>query len=67
VVAPWDVIEAHRPSVAFVLSGGLRPDNVAEAVQRLRPDGVDVSSGIEREPGVKDAEAMRAFVDAARG
>lgn len=66
IVAPWDVIEAHRPTVPFVLSGGLHPANVAEAVRRLRPAGVDVSSGIERELGIKDAEAMRAFVQAAR-
>jgi phosphoribosylanthranilate isomerase len=66
VVAPWDVIEANRPTVPFVLSGGLSPDNVAEAVRRLGPAGVDVSSGIEREPGVKNAEAMLAFVTAAR-
>jgi phosphoribosylanthranilate isomerase len=66
VVAPWDVIEAGRPSVPFVLSGGLRPDNVAEAVARLRPDGVDVSSGVESEPGIKDAVKMKAFVEAAR-
>lgn len=67
VVAPWDVIEAHRPDVPFVVSGGLRPDNVVEAVRRLRPAGVDVSSGVESEPGIKDADTMRAFVDAARG
>jgi phosphoribosylanthranilate isomerase len=66
VVAPWELIAAHRPHVPFVLSGGLRPDNVAEAVRRLRPAGVDVSSGVETEPGVKDAAAMRAFVRAAR-
>lgn len=66
VVAPWDVIEAHRPPVPFVVSGGLRPENVAEAVRRLRPAGVDVSSGVEREPGLKDTQAMRAFVHAAR-
>jgi len=66
VVAPWDLIATHRPAKAFVLSGGLRPDNVADAVRRLRPDGVDVSSGIEREPGIKDTEAMGAFVRAAR-
>lgn len=66
-VAPWDVIEAHRPTVPFVLSGGLRPANVAEAIKRVRPTGVDVSSGIETSPGVKDHDAMRAFVTAARG
>ena len=66
VVAPWDVLEANRPDVPFVLSGGLRPDNVTEAARRLRPTGVDVSSGVEAAPGIKDAEAMRAFVEAAR-
>jgi phosphoribosylanthranilate isomerase len=66
VVAPWDVIEASRPVVPFVLSGGLRPDNVADAVQRLHPVGVDVSSGVERGAGIKDPTAMRTFVDAAR-
>jgi phosphoribosylanthranilate isomerase len=67
VVAPWDLIETHRPDVPFVLSGGLRPSNVAEAVRRLGPVGVDVSSGVEEAPGVKDAELMRTFVEAARG
>jgi phosphoribosylanthranilate isomerase len=67
VMAPWDLIEAHRPDVPFVLSGGLRPENVADGIRRLRPAGVDVSSGVEREPGIKDAQAMRAFVEAARG
>ena len=66
-LAPWDLIEAHRPDVPFVLSGGLRVENVADGVQRLRPAGVDVSSGVESAPGVKDADAMRAFVHAARG
>lgn len=66
VQAPWELIEAHRPKVAFVLSGGLRPDNVTEAVERLHPDGVDVSSGVESEPGIKDPELVRAFVKAAR-
>ncbi len=67
MVAPWDVLESNRPDVPFVLSGGLKPSNVAEAMRRLRPIGVDVSSGVEREPGIKDAEAMRAFVESARG
>ena len=63
---PWDLIEQHRPDVPFVLSGGLKPDNVADGVRRLRPAGVDVSSGVESGPGIKDADAMRAFVAAAR-
>lgn len=66
VGAPWDVIEANRPGVPFVVSGGLRPDNVTEAVRRLHPVGVDVSSGVEAEPGVKDPDKLRAFVEAAR-
>jgi phosphoribosylanthranilate isomerase len=66
VVAPWDVIEAHRPSVPFVLSGGLRPDNVHDGVKRLRPAGVDVSSGVESAPGIKDPTKLEQFVRAAR-
>lgn len=64
--APWELIEAHRPAVPFVLSGGLRPDNVADAVRRLRPAGVDVSSGVETAPGRKDPDKLRAFVEASR-
>ncbi|HUG63229.1 MAG TPA: phosphoribosylanthranilate isomerase [Methylomirabilota bacterium] len=50
----------------FLLSGGLGPTNVGEAVAHVRPAGVDVSSGVERAPGVKDDGLIRAFVAAAR-
>ena len=58
---------AGRPErQQVVLAGGLRPTNVAAAIAAVRPAVVDVSSGIERAPGMKDHESMRAFVRAAR-
>ncbi|TMG31196.1 MAG: phosphoribosylanthranilate isomerase, partial [Chloroflexi bacterium] len=50
-----------------LVSGGLNPGNVADAVARLRPWGVDVCSGVEAEPGRKDHDRLRAFVEAVRG
>jgi phosphoribosylanthranilate isomerase len=55
-----------RGSTRIVLAGGLRPANVSEALAALRPDVVDVSSGVEVAPGIKDPGLMRAFAEAAR-
>lgn len=60
----WRVAADLARQRRVILSGGLRPDNVAAAVRAVRPYAVDVASGVEREPGVKDHARMRAFMDA---
>lgn len=50
----------------LILSGGMTPDNVADALEAVRPYGVDVSSGVERAPGIKDHAKMRLFINAVR-
>lgn len=64
--APWRVLADFRPGVPLILAGGLTPDNVAEAVRIVRPYAVDVASGVEASPGVKDVEKMRRFIENAR-
>lgn len=60
----WDG-ELAGTSLPWMVAGGLNPGNVGKAIQRFAPYAVDVSSGVERAPGIKDSTKMRAFVDAA--
>jgi phosphoribosylanthranilate isomerase len=62
----WHLLQDIHPGVPFMLSGGLDATNVAEALRITQAPGVDVSSGVERAPGEKDLEKIRAFVRAAR-
>jgi phosphoribosylanthranilate isomerase len=66
---PWEIargfVEAN-PSLRVILAGGLTPENVAEAVAMVRPFGVDVTSGVESTPALKDHSRLRDFITAAR-
>ena len=62
----WHLLEQLDLAVPFMLSGGLDPDNVAAALRITSAPGVDVSSGVERAPGEKDHDKIRAFIRAAR-
>jgi phosphoribosylanthranilate isomerase len=61
----WEILRGWRAPLPWLLAGGLDPANIADAVRIARPDGVDVSSGVESAPGVKDVDLIRAFVAAA--
>lgn len=62
----WGLLREHRSAVPAILAGGLRPENVAEAIAVTHPYAVDVASGVEAEPGRKDHAAMAAFFEAAK-
>jgi phosphoribosylanthranilate isomerase len=62
----WHLLEGTAAQTPFMLSGGLTPQNVAGAIRITRAAGVDVSSGVEGAPGVKDPDLIRAFIRAAR-
>ncbi|HEY3821610.1 MAG TPA: phosphoribosylanthranilate isomerase [Polyangiaceae bacterium] len=63
----WSLVVALAARRRLTLAGGLTPDNVGAAVTLVRPWCVDVASGVESTPGVKDLEKVRAFIEAARG
>ena len=62
----WSLALDAKRHGPVILAGGLRPDNVGEAVRTIRPWGVDVSSGVESEPGRKDTDKVRRFVAGAK-
>jgi phosphoribosylanthranilate isomerase len=62
----WGLLKALDPTLSFMLSGGLTPETVGAAIDAVRPFGVDVSSGVESAPGVKDARLIAAFIANAR-
>ena len=62
----WELAARWSAERPLLLSGGLTPDNLAEAIQRVRPVGIDVASGVETSPGIKDPDLIRAFIAAAR-
>jgi phosphoribosylanthranilate isomerase len=65
-VFDWHLLEGLDLKLPFMVSGGLNAENVAEAVRITRAGGVDISSGVESAPGIKDPEMIRNFIRAAR-
>ena len=66
MVFDWRLVGRIQPPGPVILAGGLNPENVGEAIRQVKPFGVDVNSGVEYQPGRKDAAKLRAFADEVR-
>jgi phosphoribosylanthranilate isomerase len=66
-VFDWRLASNAPSGVRLMVAGGLNPDNVVEAIQQIKPYGVDVATGVESSPGRKDAKKMQKFIDLAKG
>ena len=62
----WSLLAMYERTKPFLLAGGIDPDNVAAAISLVRPDGVDIASGVESEPGLKDHAKLRALFERVR-
>lgn len=63
----WSALDGRHWPVPLFVAGGLSPENVGESIRKTQPSAVDVASGVERSPGIKDRDRMRRFFDAVRG
>ena len=63
----WNILKQITGDTPFFLSGGLNPENIKEAIETVHPFAVDISSGVEEEPGLKDYEKIEALMEAIRG
>jgi len=62
MVFDWELVEQVKPPGPVILAGGLTPENVGAAIRQVKPFAVDVSSGVEYQPGRKDADRLKSFV-----
>ncbi len=62
----WPIAQGIAANHRLILAGGLTPENVAEAIQSVRPYAVDVASGVESQPGIKDHQKMKDFINSAK-
>jgi phosphoribosylanthranilate isomerase len=64
--APWELLRDFRPGVPLILAGGITPENAAEAIATVRPWAIDVASGVESAPGIKDPIKVRRLIEEVR-